>query len=160
MRRCAVVKKTLAWWCVFGVVAVADRIWRSSSQSYIRPLAQRLGVTPRDGRVGWSECRRTLVANIPLHARPTVSWNITTSRSVSAPCVTPPRPMRRGPMSSWRKSVPNRLQQLAVTASDHAALSPKLEIYPRGLAAALSHERAMRDRFPSRDSFLRERSNR
>ena len=29
----------------------------------------------------------------------------------------------------------NRLLQLAVTASEHAALSPKLEIYPRGLAA-------------------------
>jgi len=29
----------------------------------------------------------------------------------------------------------NRLLQLAVTASDHAVLSPKFEIYPRGLAA-------------------------
>lgn len=40
-------KKTLTWWCVFGVVAVVDRIWRSQSQSYIRPLPGRLGVTPR-----------------------------------------------------------------------------------------------------------------
>ena len=40
-------KKTLTWWCVFGGVAVVDRVWRSQSQSYIRPLAGRLGVTPR-----------------------------------------------------------------------------------------------------------------
>jgi len=32
---------------VFGVVAVVDRVWRSQSQSYIRPLPGRLGVTPR-----------------------------------------------------------------------------------------------------------------
>jgi hypothetical protein len=29
------------------VVAVRERIWRSQSQSYLRPLPQRLGVTPR-----------------------------------------------------------------------------------------------------------------
>lgn len=40
-------KKTLTWWCVFGVVTVDDRIWRSQSQSYLRPLPARLGVTPR-----------------------------------------------------------------------------------------------------------------
>lgn len=40
-------KKTLTWWCVFGVVAVSDRVWRSQSQSYLRPLPGRLGVTPR-----------------------------------------------------------------------------------------------------------------
>ena len=40
-------KKTLKWWCVFGLVAVGERIWRSQSQSYVRPLPQRLGVTPR-----------------------------------------------------------------------------------------------------------------
>ena len=32
---------------MFGVVAVVDRIWRSHSQSYIRPLPGRLGVRPR-----------------------------------------------------------------------------------------------------------------
>lgn len=37
-------KKTLTWWCVFGAVAVVDRVWRSQSQSYIRPLPGRLGV--------------------------------------------------------------------------------------------------------------------
>ena len=47
MPPCAVVKKTLTWWCVFGLVAVGDRIWRSQTQSYLRPLPQRLGVTPR-----------------------------------------------------------------------------------------------------------------
>ena len=40
-------KKTLTLWCVFGVVAVRERIWRSQSKSYLRPLPQRLGVTPR-----------------------------------------------------------------------------------------------------------------
>ena len=47
MSPCAVVKKTLTWWCVFGVVSVRERIWRSQAQSYLRPLPQRLGVTPR-----------------------------------------------------------------------------------------------------------------
>jgi len=37
----------LKWWCVFGLVEVRDRIWRSQTQSYIRPLPRRLGVTPR-----------------------------------------------------------------------------------------------------------------
>src|ERR1019366_6520125 len=40
-------KKTLKWWCVFGLVTVRERIWRSQTQSYVRPLPQRLGVTPR-----------------------------------------------------------------------------------------------------------------
>ena len=40
-------KKTLRWWCVFGLVEVRDRIWRSQTQSYVRPLPTRLGVTPR-----------------------------------------------------------------------------------------------------------------
>jgi len=40
-------KKTLKWWCVFGLVSVRDRIWRSSTQSYLRPLPEGLGVTPR-----------------------------------------------------------------------------------------------------------------
>ena len=40
-------KRTLKWWCVFGLVSVRERIWRSQTQSYVRPLPQRLGVTPR-----------------------------------------------------------------------------------------------------------------
>ena len=40
-------KKTLTWWCVFGLVRVRDRVWRSAQQSYLRPLPGRLGVTPR-----------------------------------------------------------------------------------------------------------------
>jgi len=40
-------KKTLKWWCVFGLVAVRERIWRSSTQSYLRPLPQQVGVTAR-----------------------------------------------------------------------------------------------------------------
>ena len=40
-------KKVLKWGCVFGEVAVRDRIWRSPTQKYLRPLPGRLGVTPR-----------------------------------------------------------------------------------------------------------------
>ena len=40
-------KKTLKWWCVFGLVSVRERIWRNQTRSYVRPLPQRLGVTPR-----------------------------------------------------------------------------------------------------------------
>ena len=47
MPPCAVSKKTLTWWCVFGVVTVSERLWRSQSQRYLRPLPGRLGVTPR-----------------------------------------------------------------------------------------------------------------
>jgi len=32
---------------VFGLVAVRERIWRNASRSYLRPFAQRVGVTPR-----------------------------------------------------------------------------------------------------------------
>lgn len=32
---------------MFGLVSVIDRIWRSPTQKYLRPLPQRLGVTPR-----------------------------------------------------------------------------------------------------------------
>ena len=39
--------KTLKWWCVFGSVSVIDQIWCSPTQKYLRPLPQRLGVTPR-----------------------------------------------------------------------------------------------------------------
>lgn len=40
-------KKTLKWWCVLGLVAVRERIWCNPTQSYLRPLPPRLGVTPR-----------------------------------------------------------------------------------------------------------------
>jgi uncharacterized protein UPF0236 len=40
-------KKTLKWWCVFGSVEVRERIWRSQTKNYLRPLPKRLGVTPR-----------------------------------------------------------------------------------------------------------------
>lgn len=40
-------KKTLKWWCVFGLIEVRERIWYSPTQSYLRPLPGRLGVTPR-----------------------------------------------------------------------------------------------------------------
>ena len=40
-------KKTLKWWCVFGLVSVRERIWCSPAKSYLRPLPKRLGVTPR-----------------------------------------------------------------------------------------------------------------
>ena len=40
-------KKTLKGWCVFGLVAERERIWRSQTKSCRRPLPQRLGVTPR-----------------------------------------------------------------------------------------------------------------
>lgn len=36
-------KKTLTWWCVFGVVTVDDRIWRSQSQELPAPLARTPG---------------------------------------------------------------------------------------------------------------------
>ncbi len=44
MPPCDVAKTALTWWCVFGTVAVVDRVWRSLSDSYVRPLAQRLGL--------------------------------------------------------------------------------------------------------------------
>jgi len=40
-------KKTLKWWCVFGLVTVRERIWRSPTKTYLRPLAKRLGVSAR-----------------------------------------------------------------------------------------------------------------
>lgn len=40
-------KKTLTWWCVFGLVTVRDRVWRTAGQSYLRPLPDRLGVRSR-----------------------------------------------------------------------------------------------------------------
>ncbi len=40
-------KKTLTWWCDFGLVKVAERLWHSQRHRYLRPLLGRLGVTPR-----------------------------------------------------------------------------------------------------------------
>ena len=51
-------KKTLTWGCVFGLVTVRERIGRSRTQSYGRPLPPRLGVTPR-GRARRLERGRT-----------------------------------------------------------------------------------------------------
>ena len=46
-------KKTRTGWCVFGVVTVSDRIGRSQSQSDLRPLPGRRGVTPRGRSRRW-----------------------------------------------------------------------------------------------------------
>lgn len=35
------------WWCVFGAVKVAERVWRTEQQKYLRLLAEAIGVTPR-----------------------------------------------------------------------------------------------------------------
>src|SRR5271163_3041081 len=35
------------WWSVVGKVEVSERIWRSATESYLRPLPARLGITPR-----------------------------------------------------------------------------------------------------------------
>src|SRR6202453_5454221 len=40
-------KKTLKWWCVFGLVEVRERIWCSDARSYRRLLPERLGVSSR-----------------------------------------------------------------------------------------------------------------
>jgi hypothetical protein len=40
-------KKTLKWWCVFGLVEVRERLWSSATQGYLRPLPERLGVRAR-----------------------------------------------------------------------------------------------------------------
>ena len=45
--RSGVVKKTLKWWCVFGLVAVRERIWRSAASHYVRALPQHLSIKPR-----------------------------------------------------------------------------------------------------------------
>lgn len=44
---CSRKKRSLKWWCIFGQVEVRDRVWRSATQSYIRPLPERIGITPR-----------------------------------------------------------------------------------------------------------------
>ena len=40
-------KKTLKWWCVFGLVSVVERVWRTSEKSYLRLLPKGIGVSPR-----------------------------------------------------------------------------------------------------------------
>jgi len=40
-------KKTLTWWCVFGLIRVADRVWRTSQKQYLRLLPEAIGVTAR-----------------------------------------------------------------------------------------------------------------
>lgn len=41
------VKKTLTWWCVFGLISVTDRVWRTSQKNYLRLLPEAIGVTAR-----------------------------------------------------------------------------------------------------------------
>jgi hypothetical protein len=36
-------KKTLKWWCVFGLVEVRERIWRSPTRSYLQSFAPTTG---------------------------------------------------------------------------------------------------------------------
>ena len=43
----AYAKKTLTWWCVFGVVSVSERVWRTEQKKYVRLLPEAIGVTPR-----------------------------------------------------------------------------------------------------------------
>ena len=40
-------KKTLRWWCVFGVVSVVERVWRTREKRYLRLLPEGIGVSPR-----------------------------------------------------------------------------------------------------------------
>lgn len=40
-------KKTLKWWCVFGVVSVSERVWRTADKKYLRLLPEAIGVQPR-----------------------------------------------------------------------------------------------------------------
>ena len=47
MRRQPTVKKPLTWWCVFGLLRVADRVWRTSQKQYLRLLPEAIGVTAR-----------------------------------------------------------------------------------------------------------------
>jgi hypothetical protein len=49
-------KKRLRWWSVIGKMEVGERIWRSATGSYLRPLPARLGITPREGRAAWTGC--------------------------------------------------------------------------------------------------------
>ena len=40
-------KKVFYWWCVYGAIRVVDRVWRSATQNYVRPLPASLGMTCR-----------------------------------------------------------------------------------------------------------------
>lgn len=40
-------KKTLKWWCVFGLVAVTERVWRTDGQNYLRLMPTIIGVGAR-----------------------------------------------------------------------------------------------------------------
>jgi len=40
-------KKMLKWWCVFGVVSVSERVWRTAGKNYLRLLPEAIGVTAR-----------------------------------------------------------------------------------------------------------------
>jgi hypothetical protein len=40
-------KKTLKWWCVFGLVRVRERVWRTGQKKYLRLLPEGIGVSPR-----------------------------------------------------------------------------------------------------------------
>jgi hypothetical protein len=40
-------QKALRWWCVFGWVSVAERVWCTEGQSYVRLLPEAIGVSPR-----------------------------------------------------------------------------------------------------------------
>lgn len=35
------------WWCVFGAVRVADRVWQTEQEKYLRLLPEAIGVSPR-----------------------------------------------------------------------------------------------------------------
>jgi hypothetical protein len=44
-------KRTLKWWCVFGVVSVTERVWHTAEKKYLRLLPGGIGVRAR-GRSG------------------------------------------------------------------------------------------------------------
>jgi hypothetical protein len=39
-------KKILKWWTVFGLAEVQEQIWANATKTYLRPLPERLGVSP------------------------------------------------------------------------------------------------------------------
>src|SRR5205809_7370067 len=47
MRGQVSVKKTLSWWCVFGLVSVVERVWHTSQKKYLRLLPEAIGVRAR-----------------------------------------------------------------------------------------------------------------
>src|SRR5438094_8529686 len=40
-------KKTLSWWCVFGLVSVVERVWHTSQKTYRSLLPEAIGVRAR-----------------------------------------------------------------------------------------------------------------